>query len=676
MIIQKYFYKQINMKKIIILLLGLVSLPVLSQKMELGEVTIEELKEKKHSKDSSAVAAVLFEKGKTFFEYKQGEGFSVVTEVETKIKIYKKEGYDWADKEISFYVGGQKDQSVLVSKAFTYNLVDGKIEKTKLKSEGEFIEESNKYWNVKKVQMPNVKEGSIIEYKYVLRSPYMSTLPEWNFQKEIPVNFSEFKVYIPEYYTYNVYKKGSFPISEVKNKINKNVDFVNKELGVQKYSKTNVNINYQEHQTIYKAENIPALSDESYVNNIGNYTASVQHELQSTQFPDSRFELYATDWENVVQKIYESDDFGPQLNKTGYFEDDLKALLTGIIDKNEKINLIYEYVKSRMNWDNFRSYSCDKGVASAYKNKVGNSADINLMLVAMLRYAGIETNPVILSTRSNGIALYPSRTAFNYVIAGIENQDNILLLDATSKYALPNILPIRDLNWNGRIIRKDGSSAQIDLSSQFLSRENVNIMASLSATGDMSGMMKKQNFDYNAFIFRENDAKLSEESYLEKLEKELKHSQIEGYKIENKLELSKPTIETFSFKNNNLTEVIGDKIYFQPLLFLSKEENPFKQEKREYPIDFIYPNQEKFLSIVTIPDGYIVESMPSPVSIVFSEELLIYKYNIVKNGNQIQVSSVFDINTSVLSAKDYDELKTFFSEIIKKQTEKIVLKKA
>lgn len=121
-----------------------------AQKKELGNVTVEELKEKFHPKDSSAVAAVLFQKGKTYFEYKQDEGFKIITEVEVKIKIYKKEGYDFANDAVRFYVGATEKEGVSFSKAVTYNLNNGQIEKTKLKSEGEFTENINKYWSRKK----------------------------------------------------------------------------------------------------------------------------------------------------------------------------------------------------------------------------------------------------------------------------------------------------------------------------------------------------------------------------------------------------------------------------------------------------------------------------------------------------------------------------------------------
>jgi hypothetical protein len=661
------------MKSITTLLLVFISLAGFSQKRELGEVTIEELKEKRHPLDTSAVAAVIFEKGKTYFEYKQGEGFKTITETDVKIKIYKKEGFDWANKTIAYYVGGQDDESVMVSKAVTYNLVDGKIEKTKLKSEGEFVEKRTKNTNLKKIQMPNVKEGSIVEYRYTIQSVYTGTLPKWSFQGEIPVAYSEYKLSIPEYYNYNAHRKGFFPVSEVRGGAKGKITFQNGSFnGVGKYEEMDYNLN----TILHKAENVPALKDESHVNNIDNYTSSVEYELASTQFYNAPFKVYSTNWDAVTKNIYDNPDFGNQLNKTGYFENDLKTLLAGITDKNEKIGIIFNFVKSRMTWNKSNSYACDKGVVSAYNEKSGNSADINLMLISMLRYAGIDASPIILSTRSNGIALYPSRSAFNHVIAGIEGVESITLLDATSKNTLPDILPINDLNWVGRIIRKDGTSAQIDLASGILSREATNVMGTLTSTGEISGMVKKQQMDYNAFLFREKDGKLAQEAYLEDLEKDLNNSEVSGYVIDNKTDLSKPVVETYSFNNNNSAEVIGNKIFFSPLLFFSLTENPFKQEKREYPVDFVFPNQEKYLTIINIPEGYVVESMPEPISIVFAEQMLTYKFNISSNGKQIQTTSVFDVNTSVVTPEEYEELKNFFIAVIKKQTEKVVLKKA
>ena len=149
-----------------------------AQKYELGEVTKQELEEKMHPQDASAPAAILFSKGHTYFTFSDSEGFQLVTEVEMKIKIYTKDGYDWGTKHIQYYSSDNDRETVDVSKAVTYNLVDGSIKKAKLKSEGEFTEQLNKYWKVKKIVMPEVKEGSIVEFRYTIRSPFIHVFPD------------------------------------------------------------------------------------------------------------------------------------------------------------------------------------------------------------------------------------------------------------------------------------------------------------------------------------------------------------------------------------------------------------------------------------------------------------------------------------------------------------------
>ena len=78
------------MRKIIFLLIFLFSIPVTSQKHELGKVTLDELKQKTHHNDTSAVAAILFKTGEVSFDYSQQDGFFIRTNIKTKIKIIKK----------------------------------------------------------------------------------------------------------------------------------------------------------------------------------------------------------------------------------------------------------------------------------------------------------------------------------------------------------------------------------------------------------------------------------------------------------------------------------------------------------------------------------------------------------------------------------------------------------
>lgn len=659
-----------------ILFLGMLGY---SQNHDLGKVTIEELKEKVCPTDTSAVAAVLFNVGEVKFDFSESEGsFDIHTKVITKIKIYKKEGYDWANKAVNYYIDGNLKEKLYFKNAVTYNLVDGKIEKSKLKSDGEFDEKVNRYWNRKKITLPNVKEGSIIEFEYDLTSENIGSLTDWEFQLSIPVVYSEFKTYVPEYYFYKTQMKGFFPPKVTVEKTNKSILLTTKARSsgtVTRTSFSNDKFEYAETKTTYVLNNLPALKDEEFVNNIKNYTASIEHELTAIQYPNSPYKSLSTDWESVVNGIYKNDDFGAELAKTGYFEKDIDVLLAGITVPEEKLATIFTYVKSRMNWNEYSGYSCNDGVKKAYQDKKGNIAEINLMLTAMLRYAGFEANPVLISTRSNGISLFPSKSAYNCVITGVELNNQVVLLDATNKFTIPDILPIRDLNWFGRIIRKNGSSAEIDLMPKSNSKEVISIMGSINEKGEVTGKIRDQYFDYNAYMFRQNNNDIAKDSYIEKLEKRHPGLEIGEYSVQNSTDLALPIIENYDFTATNAVETIGDKMYVSPFLFLAMTENPFKQETREYPIDFVYPNQDKYNISITIPDGYVIETLPQPKAVALPENLGSFKYNISNNGKQIQLLYLQDTNQAIISSEYYEALKNFYKEIVDKQTEKVVLKK-
>jgi hypothetical protein len=669
-----------NFKKQLFLLVSILFITNLNaQKLELGKVTIAELEEKQHPTEPDAPAAILFEKGKVTFEYSQSEGFVMTTTVQVKIKIYKKEGYEWANKAVRYYIPSNMRENISFDDAITYNLVAGKIEKTKLKSDGEFDEKINKYWSQKKISMPNIKEGSIIEYEYTIKSPNIVTMKDWSFQTSIPVKYSEFKTYIPEYFVYKPNQKGFvFPKTTVeKNQKSQTYNYREKNQpgeGVISHT-SQEKLEYEETQTTYICQKLPSMKDEAFVNNIDNYTSSISHELTMTRYPNQPYKTYSTDWETVTKNIYESEDFGGELNKTGYFEQDINTLLSGITIRDEKITTIFSFVKSKVKWNDYTSYYCNDGVKKAYKDNVGNVAEINLMLTAMLRYAGIDANPVLVSTRSNGIAMFPNRTAYNYVIAAVEIENGLILLDATERYATPNVLPIRDLNWFGRLIRKDGTSTEVNLTPNNLSTEINNLQVTLDNKGGISGKIRTQYSAHNALSFRQKNINTNKETYLEKLENDKGLIEISDYVRDNDLDLSKPIVETYSFKDSDAFEIINDKIYISPLFFLSVNENPFKQETREYPVDFGFPFEDTYNVNIEIPEGYIIETLPTQAKFVTDENLAVFKYLISNTGNKIQMKITSTINSPIVSSEFYSTLKDFFQKVIEKQNEKIVLKK-
>ena len=304
----------------------------------------------------------------------------------------------------------------------------------------------NDYWSLKKFTMPNVSNGCILELKYSIISPY-NGINDVNIQQKIPVKKLEVMVAIPEYYYYNRKQKGYISFNIEEEKKSGKINITSKTRSGSTYStKTNYQNSSIDYITnIYRINetNIPALKTEPYVNNIDNYRGIVSFELSSIKWPNESIKYYSTTWDAIAKNIYNSDKFGGQLNKRSHLKDDIVTLEAENESLIEKTASALHYVKSKIKWNgNYGEYP-ENGLRKAYKEGVGNIGDINLTLVAVLQEMNLEAYPVLVSTRNNGIPLFPTSKGINYVIVAVKKNQEYILLDASEKYSLPNVLPLR-----------------------------------------------------------------------------------------------------------------------------------------------------------------------------------------------------------------------------------------
>ncbi len=659
---------------ILCVLLLLLSLTVKSQNSSLGKVSLSELNQKVHPQDSTAAAAILCKKGRTYFTYNEKTGFITNHEVQIRIKIYKKEGLKWANYEVPYYVGYKNinDDMLSFSDGMTYNLENGNIVKTKLNSEGSFKEKVNENWKKATITMPNVKVGSVIEFKYTIKTENIVKFPVFDMQYSIPVNYVEYITEIPGFYTYKPLLIGYVDVKSDAKVVDGSQSFSNE------YGQSR-SINYQQLNSKFVAENVPAIVQENFVDNMNNYKGAVQYELEKIKYPDEPVKDYSNTWEGVAKTIYADKNFGKEFEDQLYLLEDLKKIIVKLEAEPSELNKmisVFKFIQQKMNWNGEFGYYSDKGVKQAYLSQTGNVADVNFNLINMLRLAGVAANPVLVSTREHGIPVFPNRTVFNYVIVAVDINGERILLDATNKFTTCNVLPLNVLNWNGRLIKKDETSEEINLVPNKPSKQNHNLIVAIAKDGKISGKYLVQKTDYEALIFRTREADVKTDNYLEKKENEFNGIEISDYIIENKnTDLSKAVIEKFTFATNNHCEIIGGKLFINPLLFFTMNKNPFVQEKRKMPIYFGYPKQEKYNLSFEIPEGYEVESIPKAMRIATDDKSLVFSVNSIVQGNNIQISVAKEINVGMASADFYDGLKSFYQKMIEKQHEKIVLKK-
>jgi hypothetical protein len=116
-------------------------------------------------------------------------------------------------------------------------------------------------------------------------------------------------------------------------------------------------------------------------------------------------------------------------------------------------------------------------------------------------------------------------------------------------------------------------------------------------------------------------------------------------------------------------------IYITPLTDKPYSENPFKKETREYPIEFDY--LINFVQIIDfiVPEGYTVEELPKGERMVLNDNDMSLTYRVVQSGNQVRLHYQYQLKKIQFLPTEYENLRDFFSKLIAKNSEQIVLKK-
>lgn len=577
--------------------------PVVKAKpeMKFGKVSLDEFKTLATGKDSAAAAIKLFDIGDCRFEVSPNGNFIYVYERHIRYKILNKNGYDYANYTVGLQVNSSTTKESLENmNGATYNLENGNIVTSKLNKDAKFTEEVNKNYTYKKFALPNVKEGSIIEFKYRIKSDFIFTLRGWSFQSNIPTLWSEYSVTIPEYFIYKFNQNGNQFVENTQH---------------QEVQVTYIpNLSSRATLDKFVAQNVPALKSEPYISNIDDYKRTLDFELRSTHFPNSFFKDYTSTWPKIITGLVEDENFGGFIKRNSY----AKANLVQII-KNEKdsltiANAIYDYVKKNLKWDNnYNIYSKETNPKNIFDKKTGNSADINLSLISLLREAKFNISPILISTRSNGKHPgFPTLTKFDNVIGLLKIGDKTYKLDATQKDMPFGLINYQNLNHEGlalNIDSKEGGwiSTESEIGDEVAHTYYLNLNKEHKLTGNITSNIK----GYKALSERINYRNaINQSDFIKSYKSDKTGLEITQFKVENLDSLNQDFVQYMDVEIEDNVEEAGNLVYFSPLLYERTKENPFKFDERLYPVDFAHPIKESYKIILNYPEDYTIETLP------------------------------------------------------------------
>jgi hypothetical protein len=348
----------------------------------------------------------------------------------------------------------------------------------------------------------------------------------------------------------------------------------------------------------------------------------------------------------------------------------------GLTDDLSKVKAIHKYLSHKILWDGTEDYTASKSLRTINSKEKGNNADINMLMICMLRNAGLKADPVILSTRSNGSINQVSAMVqqFNYMVVNVTVNGEAFLVDATDPLRPWNQLPFECLNGVGRLINTY-EARFVELKNSEEKNRSVHLDLTLSASGEVTGKYSERNTGYNALDIRKLVRNEGEDGYLDLIKTAFSDAEITNFRLENLAEPDSCMVESSDVSIKNGMHQAGDKYIINPYLCFGTTGNPFISPERKFPVDFGCPLVENYSITLTIPEQYELLEKPENSSFKLGDDDIQYTISYSEMDKKLTINSSLRINKTSYTIKEYAALRDLYAKMIQSQARVVVMKK-
>ncbi|MEP7320220.1 MAG: DUF3857 domain-containing protein, partial [Panacibacter sp.] len=577
-----------------------------------------------------------------------------------RVKIFNENGYKHASIVIPYYANKRLTRITDID-AVMYQLDEAGKVVTKSMDKDEFFKdkaEGRKGLNSIRFTFPGLKPGAVIEYRYTKTRKNSSYLEPWFFQGQIPVQTSVCTVIGPA-------------------GIKVNTHFVTAQQVIEDSAAKKQQAPKRE-LSRYTMYDIPSFRVEPLM-------SSIKDNLQRFEFSvapgRSFFGLLSGDaesrWNFYNMALIIAPSFGGQfatvIPGTENQVDSIKKLQANA----DKINAVYERVKQQVKWDKEQTFYPDD-IKEAWKNKSGNSAEINMIILNLLRKTGVDCFPLLISTRQNGKAdaTFPNMAQFNGVDVLVADSTEYYILDGAQQYQNFKAPPFNILNRSGYVVDREQNRWVTIEDSRPLMSSSITVSGKIDSTGILNAEAEMVFKDFaKAERIKDDEDDDDEEKEQEKdfLSEDQADLKIDTLIKENTDNVNEPLVHhlKFHYALNNT-----ENIYFlNPFLFSMFRKNPFTDSTRYSDIDFGCNQYYSTNMHIMIPENFTVEEVPASKTIRMSDSSIIFKRAIFSTSDAVVIRNTFELNYYMFEKEGYPALKEFFKKIYALINEQIVLKR-
>ena len=513
-----------------------------------------------------------------------------------------------------------------------------------------------------KFSIPEVRAGTVIEYRYLLTSDFIGQIPDVDVQHAIPVVRSTAQISIPEYFTHHIHTRGYLTLPVKKELENGGA------AGFSGFSYTNT-------KYICNIDRVPSLRKEPYVWHLDDFRAGLEFEINGLEIPGSLYKSFTRTWADVYESLDRS-EFGRYADIRNPFKDEVAAIVArNADDERRQLHEILKFVQSRIAWDGTYRLTPESSPHAAVDKGRGDSGSINFILAAALRDAGFKPEIILLNPRSAGRLPLTHATdrIRTFVLRTKLKSGETVYLDATDLHSDVNVLPTQLLVDHARLYSPEHPFENwINLSSPAQSVVLSQITARLTEEGELECTETDTETNQAAYdLSRRYSRSENHDTFVQEYEQragitisELTVDGLNTAKACMKLNFRKPV------------DSGGDFLYICPTIVPFIEKNPFTSQKRQLPVEFSYPYRYRIIVSLMLPEGYTVEELPKSQRLSACDEGIACTMQLQQQGALMQCLFEFDLSRIIFPATEYTDLSAFYGFVMDMCNSRIVLKKS
>jgi len=496
-----------------------------------------------------------------------------------------------------------------------------------------------KYFDLSTTAFPYLLDYSCeIEYKSLFY------WPPWFPQLDIPVEYSIYKLVIPQDFAFKLYKH----------------NLQNDPVETQRGGKRQLVFELRDLLAFKPEDDMPPIVDEQ----MSVSFAPAEFDLDGYEGSTVSWALFGKWYRSLASQQYklalpQSQMIKEQVKNCISEKDTLKAMYQFLQRKTR-------YVAVHLGIGGYQPHDASSVLGNAY----GDCKDLSTLFIAMLGTIGINAYPALLETRDEGTVLvdFPSNQ-FNHIITFVPLDKDTFWLDCTCNYCSFGELPWTDETCQALVVMDD-TAALIETPTSLAEENKLNrsLQAKLELDGsmDVTGIVSATgNFEsYYRQLLNSLDAKEKKDWLGRMIGQYTPNHTILSSDFEDVPNPDIPFSVKFTAKLIQYPTKSGKDLLVNPNLVsrLDAEDIP-KEKERKYPVDNHYAHTTEDEVTFEFPEGLTINMVPEEQDIQSPYGSFQTQYTV--DGNKLNYKRTKTITRRLVEPKEFEEYKEFLGRMYK-----------